>query len=66
MESFDGKIAVVTGGGSGMGRELCLQLMQAGCHVATCDVMMENLSETKTICEAAAPGVKLTLHECDV
>jgi len=38
MKSFEGKIAVVTGGGSGMGRELALQLVAMGCDVAICDV----------------------------
>ena len=73
MQDFTGKIAVVTGGGAGMGRELCVQLVKAGCHVATCDVMIENLEETKRLCSevsgeqsrgAAAPQV--TTHECDV
>ncbi|MET0579889.1 MAG: SDR family NAD(P)-dependent oxidoreductase, partial [Ilumatobacteraceae bacterium] len=38
MQDFEGKIAVVTGGASGMGRQLVLQLVEAGCHVATCDL----------------------------
>lgn len=66
MDSFNGKIAVVTGGGTGMGRELCIQLVKEGCAVATCDVMMDNLNETKALCNEAAPDVAVTLHQCDV
>ena len=66
MDNFNQRIAVVTGGGTGMGRELCLQLVAQGCTVATCDVMMENLEETKKLCDQAAPDVPVTLHLCDV
>ena len=66
MDSFEGKIAVVTGGGTGMGRELCLQLVREGCNIATCDVLMENLEETKTLCQEINSDILVTLHQCDV
>jgi|TARA_B100000315_G_scaffold58928_1_gene53476 NAD(P)-dependent dehydrogenase (short-subunit alcohol dehydrogenase family) len=67
MKDFGGKIAVVTGGGTGMGRELVRQLLAEGCHVATCDVIEENLQETLAICQGEAPqGVRVTAHSCDV
>ena len=37
MKDFEGRIAVVTGGGTGMGRELARQLSREGCHVAVAD-----------------------------
>ena len=67
MDSFAGKLAVVTGGGTGMGRELVIQLAAAGCSVATCDVNAENVSETAVRAEKEAPpGVRVTTHLADV
>ncbi len=67
MESFAGKLAVVTGGGSGIGRELVVQLAQAGCTVATCDLDPEAMEETAARALAGAPtGVRVTSHVCDV
>lgn len=49
---FSGRVAVVTGGGTGMGRELVRQLTADGCDVAACDVMDDTLAETVAICES--------------
>src|SRR5579885_2791549 len=62
-----GKLAVVTGGGTGMGRELVVQLAAEGCSVATCDVNGENVEATAERALAGAPaGTKVTTHLCDV
>ena len=66
MDIFRSKIAVVTGGGAGMGRELCVQLVKEGCAVATCDVMMDNLNETKALCNEVDSDIEVTMHQCDV
>ena len=47
MKDFSGKLAVITGGGTGMGRALARQLVAEGCDVAMCDILEENLVETK-------------------
>ena len=67
MESFAGKFAAVTGGGSGMGRELVRQLASEGCSVAACDVHADTVAETVTLALAGAPdGTTVTGHVCDV
>ena len=67
MESFRDKLAVITGAGSGMGRELALQLVRAGAHVAICDAFEDSLSNAQRACEAAAStGTRVSAHHCDV
>ena len=65
MHDFRGKIAVVTGGGSGMGRELTRQLTAEGCQVAICDISPAHMAETVTIC-AGENGAQVISHIADV
>ena len=67
MDSFVEKMAVVTGGGTGMGRELVRQLVASGCHVATCDINLDAMEETSEIALAGTQfDVRLTTHLCAV
>ena len=68
MKDFAGKLAVVTGGGTGMGRELVRQLVAEGCNVALCDVSASTMEETKRLCETARlpQGLRITTHVADV
>jgi NAD(P)-dependent dehydrogenase (short-subunit alcohol dehydrogenase family) len=67
VDSFAGKLAVVTGGGSGMGRELARQLAAQGCSVAACDLNADAVAETAAMARSAAvPEVQVTSHACDV
>ncbi|MCC6436134.1 MAG: SDR family NAD(P)-dependent oxidoreductase [Acidimicrobiales bacterium] len=69
MDGFDGRIAIITGGGDGMGRELAVQLAAEGAHVALCDLSEENMAETLRRCREAAPagaGRRYVSARCDV
>jgi len=68
MQDFAGRIAVVTGGGTGMGRELVRQLVAEGCNVAMCDISAQALAETRRLCEAEKlpQGLRITTHLGDV
>src|SRR5580704_8526303 len=67
MDSFTGKLAAVTGGGSGMGRELVRQLAAQGCSVAACDLNADAVAAVAAMAQTdAPPGVRVTSHACDV
>lgn len=66
MRKLEGRLAVITGGGSGIGRELALALVTKGCHVALADVCQDSLEEAVTSCRAKSSDVRVSGHHCDV
>ena len=64
MRELTNKVAVVTGAGSGIGRETALALGEKGCRLALCDVNQDSLDELSTELESA--GVSVTTHHVDV
>jgi NAD(P)-dependent dehydrogenase (short-subunit alcohol dehydrogenase family) len=67
ITDFSGLDAVVTGGGSGMGREIVRRLTAAECHVAMCDVSAETMDETAELAlTEAADGVRITSFVANV
>jgi len=62
--SLDGRVAVVTGGGSGIGRESAVVLAEAGARVVVSDINPEGIAETVALIEAA--GAEAIGHRTDV
>ena len=58
MDGFAGKVAVVTGAGSGIGQALAIELGRSGAKVAISDVNLEGLAETEQQLKAIGAEVK--------
>lgn len=63
-KSIKGKLALVTGGGNGLGRGLCLQLAKNGCNVIIADVDILKANETAE--EIKKLGVQSKAYKVDV
>ncbi|MEP1125192.1 MAG: SDR family NAD(P)-dependent oxidoreductase [Ilumatobacter sp.] len=64
MKDFSGRVAAITGAGSGIGRALAVELAARGCHLALGDVDEAGLAETVLRCERS--GVRVTPTALDV
>lgn len=67
---FRGKVAMVTGGATGLGRSVALEFGRLGCNVAFCfvDLPGRDVRETALLTETAikSMGVKVFADSCDV
>lgn len=64
MRNLQGKVAVVTGAGSGIGRALAQALGAEGCKLALVDFNEATLAETADLLRAQ--GVACSVHQADV
>jgi len=64
MEGFAGKVAVVTGAGSGIGQALAIELGRSGAKLAISDVDTEGLAKTEE--QLKAIGVQVKADRLDV
>ncbi len=64
MKTFRGRVAVVTGAGSGLGRELALRCARAGMRVALAD--LDEAALARVAAELTAAGASAIAVRCDV
>lgn len=63
MKELNGKVAVITGAGSGFGRELALLCAQEGMRLVLADVDAGGLEQTRALLPEGTPAL---LQRCDV
>ncbi len=66
MKTYQNKVAVITGAGSGIGRNLAIQLARYGARLALSDVNMAGLEETRKMCLQAQQTCDVRVYHVDV
>ena len=64
--SLDGRVAVVTGGGSGMGQATALRLAEAGATTVVADIAPDKAQETADLISKRTPGSQTVPFTVDV
>ena len=64
MGKLDGKVCLITGCASGLGKQEALRFAAEGANLVICDVQDEKLAETKRLCEEK--GVECTAVHVDL
>ena len=66
MKRLQGKVAIVTGGASGMGRATVMRFLADGARVVVADLNEANGAETVSVAKAQGHGDAIAFQRCDV
>ncbi|MEO8200345.1 MAG: SDR family NAD(P)-dependent oxidoreductase [Gemmatimonadota bacterium] len=70
IAGFRGKVAIVTGGATGLGRAIAMEFGRLGCHVGFCflDLPGRDVTEQAVLTETALSAMGVSVHtaRCDV